>query len=336
LSLVVSIIVCTYGRAAALRLLLDCLNDQNYRDFEVLIVDGNQGDRSPAQGTLEKFLRGDKCRSYIRLIKSQKGLTRQRNVGLAEAKGDLVCFLDDDVSVAPDFLEKVVDIFLKPEAVSVGGLTGYDPLNYSSPVTARWRLKKLLGAIPSLTPGDVDHLGRAVPVSFLKPWAGHREIGWLPGFCMIYRRQAIDGLRFDEKLPTYGGEDRDFSMYVGSYWKLWICGDLKVNHHGAQTGRDSHLERIYQTGFGTARRFARNASTAGDYATILRTFLGDFLVDVAGFLRSPTYLNGMAIFVRTKGCYAGWSSCEGKRPYALGSLKAARFKAEPRSPVSAK
>jgi glycosyltransferase involved in cell wall biosynthesis len=204
LSLVVSIIVCTYGRAAALKVLLDCLNDQNYRDFEVLLVDGNQGDRSPAQDTLENFLRGDKCRSSIRLTKSQKGLTRQRNVGLAEAKGDLICFLDDDVSVAPDFLEKVVDIFLKPEAASVGGLTGYDPLNYSSQVTARWRLKKLLGAIPSLDPGDVDHLGRAVTVSFLKPWAGHREIGWLPGFCMIYRRQAIDGLRFDEKLPTYG------------------------------------------------------------------------------------------------------------------------------------
>jgi glycosyltransferase involved in cell wall biosynthesis len=336
LSLVVSIIVCTYGRTAALRLLLDCLNDQNYRDFEVLIVDGNQGDRSPAQDTLEKFLRGDKCRSYIRLIKSQKGLTRQRNVGLAEAKGDLICFLDDDVSVAPDFLEKVIDIFLKPEAASVGGLTGYDPLNYSSPVMARWRLKKLLGAIPSLTPGDVDHLGRAVPVSFLNPWAGHREIGWLPGFCMIYRRQAIDGLRFDEKLPTYGGEDRDFSMYVGSHWRLWICGDLKVNHHGAQTGRDSHLERIYQTGFGTARRFAKNARTPGDYARIFQTFLGDFLVDLLGFLGSPTYLNWMAIFVRIKGSCAGWSSCEEKRPYASQPSRQVPLEAETRSPASLK
>ena len=37
-----SIVVCTYGRARSLEHLLDSLAVQTYRDFEVLVVDGNQ------------------------------------------------------------------------------------------------------------------------------------------------------------------------------------------------------------------------------------------------------------------------------------------------------
>jgi GT2 family glycosyltransferase len=336
LSLFVSIIVCTYGRAAALENLLECLRAQDYPNCEILIIDGNEGSRTPAQDAVEKALRSKSGRLDIRLVKSLKGLTRQRNVGLAEAKGQLICFLDDDVSVGFNFVSKFVDIFESPEAAEVGGITGFDPLNYSAPVTPRWRLKKILGAIPSLNPGDVDHLGRAVTVSFLKPWPGHREIGWLLGFCMIYTREAVDGLRFDEKLPTYGGEDRDFSMYVGSRWKLWICGDLQVNHHGAQSGRDSHLQRAYQTGFGTARRFAKSVSKPGDYITVAQTFVGDFLVDVLSFLSCPTYVNGMTAFVRTKGFYAGWTSCGERRPYAAEASGGITLKAETRNPASVK
>lgn len=332
----ISIIVCTYGRAAALEVLLDCLNVQDYGDFEVLIIDGNEGDKTPARDAVEKALSKENFGIAIRLIRSQKGLTRQRNVGLAEAKGDLICLLDDDVSFGPDFLSQLVAIFQRPEAANVGGITGYDPLNYSAPVTMRWRMKKFLGAIPSLEPGDVDHLGRAVTVSFLAPWSGHREIGWLPGFCMIYRRAAIEGLQFDEKLPTYGGEDRDFSMYVDGRWKLWICGDLQINHHGAKAGRDSHLERAYQTGFGTARRFAKSARTPGDYATIIQTFIGDFVVDVVGFFRTPTYVNWMTTFIRIKGFFAGWSSCEGGQPYALRSSREISLETDTRSPASVK
>lgn len=303
----ISVIICTYGRAAALETLLDGLETQQYRHFETLIIDGN-GKNSPARDVVNKFLGRSPARPSIRLIESPKGLTRQRNVGLQEAGSDLICFLDDDVSIEPDFLARIVRLFEGPEAVDVGGLTGYDPLNYSAPVTFRWRLKKLLGTIPSLEPGDADHLGRAVTVSFLKPWSGCKEIGWLPGFCMIYRREAVGSLRFDEKLPTYGGEDRDFSMRVGENWRLWICGDLLVRHHGEPQGRDSQLQRIFQTGFGTGRRFAQNTYAFRDHLTMVRTFVGDLLVDVVAFLSRPSRVDLLTILVRIQGFSAGWSS----------------------------
>jgi glycosyltransferase involved in cell wall biosynthesis len=303
----ISVIICTYGRAVALEALLKCLAAQEYPDCETLVIDGN-GDVSPAREALEKFQESSRSPLSLRLIKSPKGLTRQRNVGLAEVRGDLICFLDDDVTFESDFLARAASIFAQPEARDVGGITGYDALNYAAPVTLRWRLRKLLGTIPSLDPGATDRLGRAVTVSFLKPLNGSKQIGWLPGFCMIFRREAVDGLRFDEILPTYGGEDREFSMRVAQKWKLSLCGDLLIKHHGAAQGRDSQLGRVYQTGFGTGRRFAKTVSSLADVSTMVRTMFGDSLIDILTFWGQPSYPTFMTVFVRNKGFAAGWFS----------------------------
>ena len=107
-------VICTYGRSAALDALLHCLQMQRYTNFEVLAVDGN-GDVSPARSTVEDFLQRTEVGFDLNVIRSPRGLTRQRNVGLAAAKGDLICFLDDDVTFDCDFLANVAAIFEQPE-----------------------------------------------------------------------------------------------------------------------------------------------------------------------------------------------------------------------------
>ncbi len=304
----ISVIVCTYGRAAALENLLNSLEVQCHRDFEVLVIDGD-GERSPGRDTVKRFLQRPGTRLLVRVIRSERGLTRQRNVGLKAGKGDLVCFLDDDVTLEEDFLARVASLFERPDMQDVGGITGYDPLNYPTPLTLRWRLRRIFGVIPSLKPGDIDHLGRAVPLSFLEPWSGYKEVGWLSGFCMIYRRAAVGDLSFDELLPTYGGEDRDFSIQVGKRWRLLICGDLHVKHHYTSQGRSSDLQRILQSSFGVGRRFAKNARTNCDYITVVHTFLGDFVIDVMAFVNRPLRVNLLTVFVRMQGFFAGLRSC---------------------------
>jgi len=106
----VSIIICTYRRAEALGELLDCLAAQTYRDGEVLIIDGSGADSS-VQDKVESFMNRVGEQVNLRLIRSQKGLTRQRNVGLREAQGELVCFFDDDVTFDEDFISQVVNLF---------------------------------------------------------------------------------------------------------------------------------------------------------------------------------------------------------------------------------
>lgn len=304
----VSVIVCTYGRAAALGDLLACLERQTLRSLEVLVVDGNGCD-SPARKTVEGFIQ----KMDLRIIESRPGLTGQRNLGLEQSRGDLICFFDDDVTIQPDFLEKAAALFERSELQDVGGITGYDTLNYPMPVSLRWRLRWLFGAIPSLVPGDIDHLGRAVPVSFLKPYSGFREVGWLSGFCMIYRRAAVSNLRFDELLPTYGGEDRDFSIQVARSWRLLLYGDLWIKHHYAPQGRVAAAQRMFQTGFGVGRRFAKQARNFFDYCVIMWSLVVDFFVDVLAFLHRPNRDNFQVTVARMSGFVAGVRSCSESR-----------------------
>ena len=301
----ISVIVCTYGRAAALLDLLRCLASQTYRDFEVLIIDGN-GANSPAAAAIRNSQASTAL--SVRLITSSRGLTRQRNVGLRQALGEVIIFLDDDVSVDESFLSDVIALLARPDMQDIGGVTGYDVLNYPSPLSGKWRMRYWLGAIPSLKPGDADHLGRAVPVSFLQPLSGSIEVGWLSGFCMIYRRAAMAGLFFDEHLPTYGGEDRDFSMRVAQHWRLVLCGDLRVRHHCTAQGRASDVGRMFQTAFGVGRRFRKYHHGWTDFLVIARSIVGDFLVDVLAFLARPSLNSFLTIFVRIGGLFQGLSS----------------------------
>jgi glycosyltransferase involved in cell wall biosynthesis len=303
----ISVIICTYGRATALKCLLEALDLQTYQRFEVLVIDGNQKP-SPAREAIEEYLGRRSAVREVSLVCSEKGLTRQRNVGLRAAKGDLICFLDDDVTFGEDFLLKTARVFERSDMQDVGGITCYDVLNYPSPVTLRWNLRSWLGVMPGLEPGRVDHLGRAVPLSFLGASTGYKEIGWLAGFCMIYRRSAVKGLCFDELLPTYGGEDRDFSMRVHQRHRLMMCGDLQVKHHCTVEGRDDSLARLRESSFGVGRRFGKYARSVRDYLTVIRTFLGDFIIDLTVCIRSPRAGNFAIVFVRLQSSLAGlWS-----------------------------
>jgi glycosyltransferase involved in cell wall biosynthesis len=312
-NVLISVIICTHGRATSLCDLLNALEIQTYSRLEVLVIDGN-AEPSPAREAVEKFLNNHKTHGKVIRIKSDKGLTRQRNVGLHAAKGDLVCFVDDDVTFPSDFFSKVAGFFKDSDMQDVGGITPYDLLHYPTPVTLRWHLRGLLGVMPGQDPGAADHLGRAVPISFLKLWSGRKDIGWLPGFCMIYRRTAIAGLLFDELLPTYGGEDRDFSMRVGEKWRLLICGDLHVKHHYTIEGREDGLGRLRESSFGAGRRFAKYRRGMGDYLTMARAIVGDAIVDVVALLRRPGRNSFLTLFVRIHALFAGFRSVGNSAP----------------------
>jgi glycosyltransferase involved in cell wall biosynthesis len=292
---------------------LDSLDAQTYQDFEVLIIDGNENP-SPARVTVQQFLAQSMMGVKLNLIASGKGLTRQRNVGLGRAKGELICFLDDDVTVPPDFLSRVVNILGQPEMQDVGGMTGYDKINYPAPVTLRWRLRRMFGVIPDLPPGGIDHLGRGIPLSFLQPFTGYKEVGLLAGFCMIFRRSTVGALRFDELIPTYGGEDRDFSMQVGWRSRLLICGDLLLCHYATPQGRDSDLERNVQSAFGMGRRFVKFSRSRRDDLTLIATFLADCAIDLMFLVRRPAPINFRITVGRIMGFFAGLRSAAPEVP----------------------
>ncbi len=112
-----ALVVATVDRSDGLRILLDSLERQTYRRFHVLVVDQNDDDRvAPvidASPTLE-----------IRRLRGPRGLSRARNVALADLDGDIVAFPDDDCAYPDDLLERIARRFAdRPELDGVTGRT---------------------------------------------------------------------------------------------------------------------------------------------------------------------------------------------------------------------
>ncbi|MGN6136827.1 MAG: glycosyltransferase family 2 protein [Aureliella sp.] len=303
----VTVIICTLRRAVEVVRLLDSLRAQTHAGFEVIVVDGSGTDNC-VRDAIATWTAAAAPTFDLQFVPSARGLTRQRNVGLRLAKGDAIFFLDDDVTVPPEFISSAVAALEMDAHRDVGGITGYDTANYPAEVSLRWRLRKRWGVVASLEPGFADRLGRNAPLSFARPFSGFRQVHWLPGFCMLYRRAAIEGLVFDEQLPTYGGEDRDFSMRVGQSWRLLMCGDLHLQHHCSQVNRVQGTGQVFQTAYGIGRGFKKRARGLSDAGVILSYALREFAIEVLAGVRHPSAASLRAPWARMHGLLSGWLS----------------------------
>lgn len=125
-----SLIMATIGRTKEVERFLKHLDCQTYRDFELIVVDQNMDNR------LVPVLEHYKERFPILYLRSDKGLSRARNVGLKNISGYIVAFPDDDCWYPPDLLERIACFFkVHPE---IDGLTGcsVDENGYFS--ASRW------------------------------------------------------------------------------------------------------------------------------------------------------------------------------------------------------
>lgn len=95
-----SIVIPSYNEGEDIRLSIESAINQNYSDKEIIVVDDSSDNTPEIVGEYEN--RG------VRLLKGQKtGCCGARNLGMKEARGDVVVLLNADVSLPPDFLEKI-------------------------------------------------------------------------------------------------------------------------------------------------------------------------------------------------------------------------------------
>jgi glycosyltransferase involved in cell wall biosynthesis len=101
----VSLITCTLGRKDKLLRLLNSLQQQDSRQFQLILVDQNP------PGFLDAELDPFKNLFSITHVRTAKGLSLGRNQGLRQAQGDLVAFPDDDCWYRPNTLAQVIGLF---------------------------------------------------------------------------------------------------------------------------------------------------------------------------------------------------------------------------------
>jgi len=177
------LVVATVDRVAELERLLASLETQTHGAFRVLLVDQNEDDR------LDPVLRAERP-FVLERLRSERGLSRARNVALRDVRGDLVAFPDDDCVFAPDLLERVARRFANDEALD--GLTGraIDELGHSSrswaPDPARLTRENLWNRAISFTiflraplVARVGRFDESLGLGAATPWASGEEIEYL-------------------------------------------------------------------------------------------------------------------------------------------------------------
>ena len=108
----VSIVVPTYNAEATIGPLLESLIRLDYPSYEVIIA--NDGSRDRTREIVERY--------PVQLRNGpNRGASAARDMGLRAAKGDIVAYVDSDVTVTPDWLRRIVAPFSDP---TVGATTG--------------------------------------------------------------------------------------------------------------------------------------------------------------------------------------------------------------------
>ena len=130
-----SLVMATLGRSSEIERLFESLVAQHYQNFELLVIDQNEDDR------VSRLVEAFKDRLEIIYLRSEKGLSRARNVGLKHVSGDVVCFPDDDCWYRPDTLEFVAEQFRRDPALR--GLTGCSVDANGVPSQGRWATEAL-------------------------------------------------------------------------------------------------------------------------------------------------------------------------------------------------
>lgn len=104
----VSVVVPTYKRIESLKETVGSILSQTYSDLEVIVVsDGLQDNLKEA---LTKF--NDERLSYYEIVHSGRPAV-PRNFGIAKARGEYICFCDDDDSWLPDKIKMQVEYLNK-------------------------------------------------------------------------------------------------------------------------------------------------------------------------------------------------------------------------------
>lgn len=104
----ISIIIPVFNGAKTLGDTLNSIENQTFRDFEVIIV--NDGSTDATIATFERFYKQKKLKNdYYFINQKNKGAPSARNRGFKEARGKFLFFCDADAVLRKDALEKMMN-----------------------------------------------------------------------------------------------------------------------------------------------------------------------------------------------------------------------------------
>jgi len=161
----ISIVLPTFNRRPRLVRVLAGLDRQkvNTSSFEVIVVDDGSTD-----DTAEWLSRNSERPYALRCVRQQNsGPAMARNIGVANARAELLLFIDDDVEPMPELVgEHLAFHEAEPNVVVLGPLASLD--HYAQPWVA-WEQEKLEAQYAAMLRGDWEP-------TFRQFWTGNASV----------------------------------------------------------------------------------------------------------------------------------------------------------------
>ncbi|HEY7335065.1 MAG TPA: glycosyltransferase [Bryobacteraceae bacterium] len=182
----ISVIVPVHNSAKYLRACLEHLRRSNFQDYECIVVDDGSTDDSPEVAQ----------RAGVTVLKTdaRRGPAYARNIGAKSARGEILFFIDADVCVSPNTLERVSANFEQDLELSAV-MGSYDELPESQDFVSLYK---------NLMHSYVHHNSRREACTF---WSGCGAIRKsvfqeFSGFDESYDRPAIEDIELGYRLSA--------------------------------------------------------------------------------------------------------------------------------------
>lgn len=163
----VSVIIPTYNRCKYLNFAIQSVLHQTYANWELLVIDDGSSDDTSS--VIQEYIGKDKRIRSFRL--KNGGVARARSVGIKEAKGEYVAFLDDDDYYLPHKLELQVNYLEKnPQHIFVYGQADY--------VDSQGNYIKTVPGNPVRTYGELIQESVIFPTTIMVRRSAFEEFGY--------------------------------------------------------------------------------------------------------------------------------------------------------------
>lgn len=249
--MILVLIICTYKRVAALRSLLESVRRQTRYPDRILIVDGSPDNETRTMLATETFFKLE----YFKVEPHERGLTKQRNFGIARSGlADIIAFLDDDTILEPDYFAELLRVYeTHPDAIGAGGYITNEvkwqkgSSNLQNPFCydgwcreegTRWTLRRKLRLDSTVPPGYMPTFGHGRSVSFLPPSGKIYPVQQLMGGVSSFRKSVFETFTFSTYFQGYGlYEDADFTLRVSGKGQLYLNTAARLGHFHEASGR---------------------------------------------------------------------------------------------------
>lgn len=212
----VSIVICTYNRQEYLPKCLAHLKAQkcNVEEYEIVLINNNSTDNTDV--ICNDFIKTNSNLNVSYFIEKNPGLSFARNRGIKEAKGDIICFIDDDGFAIPEYVN-IISEFAKDKIYdSYMAFGGKVIPCYNEGMAPKWITPYISGLV-----SEVD-LGSKVK-TFAKKY---------PAGCnMVFRKVFFEKHGgFNTDLHTRGDDKFIFLKLKEKGYKILYIPKLEVSH----------------------------------------------------------------------------------------------------------